>query len=141
MAGPSEYIRSLGFTPLVIRPLTPKLFLKQRPRGEDEDEANTLGKAFLATVAEKEGPVLVLLHSQSNTRDVFLPLADVSAVRRLPEFERGQDSEGSSQEATALHLSLPGETPLGGPRDVVLWSPDPSVGREVEGLVGGRGGV
>lgn len=143
MAGASEYVRSLGLTPLVVRPLTPKLFLKQVPRGEREGEreANTLGKAFLVTAAEMEGPALVLLHTQSNTRDIFLPLAEVSDVRRLAEFERGRDTQKPGQEATALHLSLPGETALGGPRDVVLWSPDPSVGRELERYLGGRGGV
>ena len=139
MAGPSEYVRSLGLTPLVIHPLTPKLFLKQVPHKEGlragEREANTLGKTFLVTAAEIEGPALVLLHTQSNTRDVFLPLSKVSAMRHLTEFERSQSTNQKPiiiQDATALHLSISGNTHLGGPRDIVIWSPDPLVGKELE---------
>lgn len=56
-------------------------------------------------------------------------------MRHLTEFERSQNTSQKSiiiQDATALHLSISGNTHLGGPRDIVLWSPDPLVGKELE---------
>lgn len=52
MAIVSEYVRGLGLIPLVIQPLTPKLFFKQKVPDGTYD-VDTMGKAYLVTVAEQ----------------------------------------------------------------------------------------